>query len=430
MSYEHTSQARLDELVKIEKKYAIAKLIKTHPSAQGTGIDGTMSRWLSGILLRTTTPEQTLTAWRALQTRGERLYPRDFSEKQQEFLNMSDAEVFALSVQAQELKKKRFDTIPEIMTARTQEDSGHAFNDRHQVRQKEKRSLSRLREEGMQITITAEHIEQLQELLHTGADCPVLDKMKNEPILTINGFTGSKVALTIHDLFDHFWTFHTFDQHGLLERYADFLQSVGNPQHTDIFKREGELIASISYEWRSTFSPERSFRPILQFSDLVRLFDKHPKSQTTPNQIRAQQILQSMRPDSPKAEKLAAMYSGVLVELMEQRRKHGYIRKLDASFTPTEVLPLLDREYLALVVEGAHLMMQPENRTQEALFTINVLVEDFFIRAAQDPSQLTLSVTAQTIQEFDPSTSAVSEERQDWLWKNFFHTATRINACS
>lgn len=430
MSYEHSSEARLAELVKVEKKYAIAKLIKTHPSAQGTGIDGTMSRWLSGILLRTTTPQSTLTAWRALQTRGERQYPQDFSEKQQEFLNMSDEEVMALSVQAQELKQTQFPAIPDLMTQRTVEDSGHAFNDRHQVRQKEKRSLARLKEEGMQITITAEHIDQLQQLLHYGADCPVLDQMKNEPILTINGFAGSKVALTIHDLFDHFWTFHTFEQHGLLERYADFLQSVGNPQNTDIFKREGELVASISYEWRSTFSPEREFRPLVQFSDLQRLFSKHPAQETTPNQIRAKQILDEIDPESPEAQKLAAMYSGVLVELMEQRRKHGYIRKLDEDFTPTQVLPLLDREYLALVIEGAHLMMQPENKTQEALFTINVLVEDFFIRAAQDPTQLTLSVTAQTIQEFDPSQSLVSPERQDWLWENFFHTATRINACS
>jgi hypothetical protein len=282
----------------------------------------------------------------------------------------------------------------------------------------------------MQITITPEHVNQLQQLLHSGADCPVLDKMKNEPILTINGFAGSKVALTIHDLFDHFWTFHTFEQHGLLERYADFLQSVGNPQSTDIFKREGELIASISYEWRSTFSPERNFRPLVQFSDLVRLFDKHPEKEMTPNQKRAKQILAEMDPKSPEAQKLAAMYSGVLVELMEQRRKHGYIRKLDANFAPTQVLPLLDREYLALVIEGAHLMMQPETKNQEALFTINVLVEDFFIRAAQNPTQLTLSVTAQTIQEFDPNQSVVSPERQDWLWENFFHTATRITACS
>jgi hypothetical protein len=75
-------------------------------------------------------------------------------------------------------------------------------------------------------------------------------------------------------------------------------------------------------------------------------------------------------------------------------------------------------------------MMQPETKNQEALFTINVLVEDFFIRAAQNPTQLTLSVTAQTIQEFDPNQSVVSPERQDWLWENFFHTATRITACS
>lgn len=142
------------------------------------------------------------------------------------------------------------------------------------------------------------------------------------------------------------------------------------------------------------------------------------------------QLLAHVDPQSAAAQKLSAMYSGVLIELMEQRRKHGYIRRLSTEFQPLEVLPLMDREYLSLVVEGALTLMQPETQAQDALFGINVLVEDFLIRAAQDPTQLHLSVDVKTLETFRPEESQVSSARQAWLWEHFFHTATRINACA
>lgn len=39
----------------------------------------------------------------------------------------------------------------------------------------------------------------------------------------------------------------------MMELYGDFFQSVGNPQGTDMFKREGELTASVSYNWRASY---------------------------------------------------------------------------------------------------------------------------------------------------------------------------------
>lgn len=123
------------------------------------------------------------------------------------------------------------------------------------------------------------------------------------------------------------------------------------------------------------------------------------------------------------------MYSGVLVELMEQRRRQGFIQILDENNLPTEVLPLLDLEYAALVVEGAHLLCQPETQTGHELYKINVFVEDFLVRATKPHAPLQINMTLDAIHSFDPEKSLVSPGRREWLRENFYHTATRITAC-
>jgi hypothetical protein len=428
-TYEAGEPSRLQELVCVENKYQIAKLIKTHPSAQTTGIDGTMSRWLSSVLARSQTPQQTVIAWRRLQQRGGRKFPDDFSEKQQEFLRLPESEILAFFAQALQHRGAEKPLLLQEMTERRVRKSGHGFNDKHQLKQEDKRSLEKLRTQGMRIEITPEFVELIRHHYTKEAVCPVLDAIKNEPILTINGFTQSKVALTIHDMFDHFWTFHQFEKAGLLEKYNAFLARVGNPQTTDIFKREGELIASICYEWRSSHTPERDFRPLLSFEQIQRLYRKQSSKGLTENQEAAWQALLQIDPESALARRLAQMYSGVLVELMEQRRKHGYIRLLDENFEPYDVLPLLDLEYLSLVIEGALLLCDPDIETEAYLYKINVLVEDFLVRSTQPDGELSLLVDVRTIEEFDPEASLVSEARKHWLREHFYHAATRLNAC-
>lgn len=428
-TYEVGEQQRLPELVRIEDKYQIAKLIKTHPSAQTTGIDGTMSRWLSSVLARARTPQEAITAWRNLQTRGGRHFPQDFSEKQQEFLSLPDEEILQFFAQALQYRECQRPGLAAEMLARRTRKNGHGFNDMHQLRQEDRRSLELLRTQGMKIEITPEFVELIRHHYTKAAVCAVLDAIKNEPILTINGFTQSKVALTIHDMFDHFWTFHQFDTAGLLQKYEAFLSLVGNPHTTDIFKREGELIASICYEWRSSHTPERNFKPILSFEQIARLYRKAEIAGLSPNQLDAYNALKNLDPASDMAQRLASMYSGVLVELMEQRRKHGYIRLLTHDFQPYDVLPLLDLEYLSLVVEGSLLLCKPETETQAYLFKINALVEDFLVRSIQPGGQLEMVVNVDTIQNFDPQNSTVSEARLQWLEEHFYHAATRLNAC-
>lgn len=428
-TYELGEPERLPELMCIENKYQIAKLIKTHPSAQTTGIDGTMSRWLSSVLARARTPDEAITAWRNLKQRAGRNFPEDFSEKQQDFLNLPDAEILAFFAQALQHREHEKPLLEEEMTARRTRKSGHGFNDQHQLRQEDRRSLELLRTQGMRIEITPEFVELIRHHYTKEAVCPVLDAIKNEPILTINGFAQSKVSLTIHDMFDHFWTFHQFDQAGLLKKYESFLALVGNPHTTDIFKREGELIASICYEWRSSHTPERNFKPILTFEQILRLYSKAAPKGLSPNQSSASTQLQDIDPQSDLAHRLVSMYSGVLVELIEQRRKHGYIRLLTPEFEPYDVLPLLDMEYLSLVVEGSLLLCQPETQTQDNLFKINALVEDFLVRSLQPTGELQMVVNVETIQNFEPNHSLVSKARLQWLQEHFYHAATRLNAC-
>lgn len=423
------AQARLNELIRIEAKYQIAQIMKTHPAAKTTGIDGTMSRWLSGILLRAQTPHEALQAWRNLKSRGGRSFPDDFAPKQREFLELPDDQILSFFAQALTYRATPYEEQKDAIKQRMVDKAGHGFNNKHQFRTEEKRSLRQLRENGMCIQITPEYVELIRHHYTESPLCPILDTLKNKPILTINGFANSKASLTIHDMFDHFWTYDLFETHGILNRYDHLLQKVGNPQGTDIFKREGEMIASISYEWRSSHTPERHFTPILTFEQIVRLFTKNKKNGLSHNQERALSILRNLDPHSEEARKIASMYSGVLVELMEQRRKQGYIQILDENNLPTKVLPLLDLEYAALVVEGAHLLCLPETQTGYELYKINVFVEDFLVKATQPNAPLEINLTLDAIRGFDPEKSSVSQERREWLKENFYHTATRITAC-
>jgi hypothetical protein len=99
---------------------------------------------------------------------------------------------------------------------------GHKWNDDYEQRQKPKRSLEVLKNRGIRIKVPYEHIELIRRNFIEGAECPILDRIKNMRIVTINGFEGSKMSLTIHDIFDHFWFYSKLERLGVLDRYVQY----------------------------------------------------------------------------------------------------------------------------------------------------------------------------------------------------------------
>lgn len=127
-----------------------------------------------------------------------------------------------------------------------------------------------------------------------------------------------------------------------------------------------------------------------------------------------------------EARKLCSIYSGVSVELMEQKRKHGFIRCLDNNFEAVGVLPLLDSEYLALIVETSHMLSDPSTKARTSLFNIEGIIEDYLIGLATEEVTDDLVINLPDVDVFDPNKSRLSPKKQTWLRKNSFHAATRI----
>ena len=414
----------LNELIRLEKKYDIGQILKTNPTISPS--DGTMMHWLSNVMLHAKDKKDAVGKWRAIGRRNGRNSASDFSPVQQEILALPGEHVESLFEETQEHLVFTAVDIKERVINRIEGDQGHQWNDRYEVRQDAKRSLELLREFGISICVKPEDRELLQREHKDDVACPIIDRVKNKRIVSINGFSDSKVALTIHDTFDHFWMYDQLETAGVLERYNEFLQSVGNPQDTDMFNREGELIASVGFEWRSSHTQERDFMPLFNLNQIRSLLTRAKNGKVNDNQQRAAKIVADLREQDGESVKLCSVYSGILVELMEQRRKHGFIRLLDNN---TENFSLIDPEYLALIVEINHFLCDPQTNAQGYLYKSEAIVEDYLIALARNDTSENLSITIQDIEHFDPAQSRISEQRQQWLLSNPFHAATRVDKC-
>ncbi|NJM91189.1 MAG: hypothetical protein HC863_02760 [Myxococcales bacterium] len=311
----------------------------------------------------------------------------------------------------------------------------HNWNDKYERNQKPKRDLDTIRDSGINVSIAPDQLELLQTryaALEQGAF--FLDALKKDRVVTINGFDGSKTSLIAHDFFDHLWLFDRLDSikvndSSLMELYGDFFQSVGNPQATDMFKREGELTASVSYNWRASHGMPDNYRPRFSKDRIARALRASVESGNgSPNQARVLEMLDNMDNHSATARQLEWMVEMTMVELMEQTRKAGRVRTLDENFDPVGFITTRDPEYLALIADIQHVLNDRTNRAKEALVNIEAMTEQYFQSVAKtgntaDP----LILTPENVNAFDPDASDVSPETLDWLRNNIGYNAYTMN---
>lgn len=276
-------------------------------------------------------------------------------------------------------------TILKYLTNKSPNGPGYIWNDNNEISQNDTRSLETLRTQGVAIGIPESQIATLKEFSQQQPNCPLIDSMKNTRIARINGFSRSLMTLTIHDLYDHFFTYDVLDNAGILERYADFFDKVGNPQLTDLYAREGELVASVAYNTRAWSLKEEGIKPDITAAQLIRLILK--SNDLTANQKSAVKILkEEILPDKEKSLRMGYIVTRVLIQLMEQRRKQGFILDLDKEHKPTGILSIVDPEYMSLIVEIANLLDQPEFKTFDFLVNISIFVEEYlsFLASGND----------------------------------------------
>ena len=108
---------------------------------------------------------------------------------------------------------------------------------------------------------------------HKSAMIPLIEVLKNKKILDVSGFQDSKISHAIHDTIDHAWLFWMLKERGLFEKYLGLFDAIGNPEATDIYKREGEVVASIGFGVRYWANIEAGFIPKVSITELAERFE-------------------------------------------------------------------------------------------------------------------------------------------------------------
>ncbi len=292
------------------------------------------------------------------------------------------------------------------------------------------RSLEAIRQNGLTLRVRPGSLQTLQ-LANAAASSnrPLIEYLKNERVLDINGLDESKISLAVHDFMDHAWTFALIQDAGLLDKYADMFASIGNPQDFDIYKREGEIVASIAYGVREYETIRPGFEPLIDTSQIADYLDGlfvEDKLDIS-RHIDALRILKGLKPGSLEWQSIGFGFSSYITELDEQRRKHGTIKQRDPQTgTLLGELDPYSPDFLCFFIETLHQVIRPKNFHYNDLARFHVLLEDYLVGIASGrvKDNTEFSIKLSDLRNVDFSTVQISADRIQWIREHYgFATA-------
>jgi len=284
---------------------------------------------------------------------------------------------------------------------------------------------------GIPIQVPKKHFETLREFVIQAGDgeIPITELCKKERIIDVNQIKNSKVSTVIHDVIDHAWLFTLLREKGLFVKYKDFFESIGEPQFNDIYKREAEAIASIGFGVRLWADVEIGFTPIKPIAEIADLFQDLMGVQFDPRHSDALKKITQLtkNPLSRESQCLSFTFSNYLVELNEQRRKHGEIRlrhPVDKSD-----LGILDPEksldYLSFFIETHSELHNSKNRHRDHLLRAHIQLEQRLIEVDRNQNARAHEIFPLKLFDLNISTLTLPPARVKWMAKNFGFTARR-----
>lgn len=303
--------------------------------------------------------------------------------------------------------------------------------DKYQFSNTTERSLENMLRNGMTITIDETNAEEIKKAGKVAGEgiLPVTEYLKNEKILGVSGFMGSKISLAVHDFMDHMWTFAMIEEAGLLDKYSDMFDSIGNPEATDIFKREGETIASIAFGVRYFQTMPSAFGPIFRSSQIESHFENmFVNGQLSERHMQAFQNIKKLLRGSMEWQSLGFVFSNYITEVDEQRRKHGKIKQRDPR--TRHVLGELDpfsADYMSFFVEAHREVLSPKNKHRDDLFRFHILLEEYLSSYAKGelPKDEPLTLKLDELRKLDFTKTTLPPQRIQWMAANYGFTATR-----
>lgn len=294
------------------------------------------------------------------------------------------------------------------------------------------RSIDTMRKKGLSFRVSEQGqaaIERNRYRYNEAGPIPWIEILKNERVLEIEGFNESKVSHVVHDIADHVWTFDLCDRLGLFDKYSELFQSIGSPHATDIFKREGECVASLAFGVRYFDTRESGFGPLFRTSQIETYLEKlFVERQLLDRHLDAYRIVKSSWRGNREWQSLGFVLSTYLAELDEQRRKFGKIKQKDLSSGKIvgELDPLCP-DYVCFLIECHHALLDPRNDHANTLLRVHLLVEEYLHLYAMDQrdSKEFLNIQIDELRQVDFRRTALNPWRVHWMRNNSGFTTTR-----
>lgn len=303
--------------------------------------------------------------------------------------------------------------------------------DRMQFNGRPTRSLDEMLATGMTITIDPANVDKILDANRLAGEgiLPLTEYVKNGKVLGVSGFMGSKVSLAVHDYMDHLWTFSMVKDAGILDRYRYMFDSIGNPESTDIYKREGEIVASVAFGVRYFQTMPSAFGPIKRSSQIEEHLDKlFVDGALEPRHMSAYRTLKGLRKGSIDWQSLGFSFSNYVTELDQQRRKYGRIKQVDPRTKKlVGELDPLSPDFICFFIDTHQQLLASKNKHRDDLFRFHILLEEYLTSFADGkiPQDEPFTIKPSQLRKIDFTKTTLPPQRIQWMRNNHGFTATR-----
>jgi len=298
------------------------------------------------------------------------------------------------------------------------------------------RSLSKMVQEGIWVEIQPGSARNMwiQALdLAGNGPIPVTELLKTSRIVKATKIADSKVSLVIHDAVDHLWFIHLLFKLKIFDRHQLMMEKIGNFTNCDIYRRESEMVASISFGTRSWTNYEIGYSPTLTTSDILLLFDDlFDRGQLLDHHMDAYRHVRHLasQPKRRESQSLGFVFSNYVTELDEQRRRFGRIKVMNLETYEREgELDPFGADYLSFFVDAHRALHDRKNKHRDTLLRVHVLFEYYLSNREFAENRDGLSFHFNPLEWddelFSEATLKIPQERLLWIANNYGFTAVR-----
>lgn len=400
-----------DEIKRLELLDKVSQVLRNH--SQFNKCDRMFMMWLCSILKNAKTEDEAVEEWYKVAKNNNKTIENLTSiQKQLIYLPKSDIKKFYKLAQ-DSIKNVEPELTHELLVRVLKR---HQWHDKHQTNAIPLRNLAIVKDRKINISLLKNCLSLVKKLHEEDTAVPIYERLKNLKVFHVNDFYASKGSLIVHDIFDHFWFGLKLEEAGIFHKYKNFFKTLGSPQLYDLFSREGELYASIAFDFRSFQQMEDNYSPLFNIDDIRNFL----KEASTQNQKKALEIIN--KSDNPEfLKQLSYILSGMSIELMESNRKAGFIKTLDEKFRPTDYFNFFDPEHIAFVVEAVDVLFKQKDAHLQLLTNITLYIEKYLsdVAVSSDVTRLVIGLDElNKLAKEEADFSSISLQRIEWIKKN------------